>query len=76
MTEQEANHKAEELVQLFLMCTSSKEEAKKCAIFSARKEIELLEEINKEKFIVHYQQERFNILLQDMNLVLQELKKL
>lgn len=76
MTEQEANHKAEELVQLFLMCTSSKEEAKKCAVFSARKEIELLEEISKEKFIVHYQQERFNKLLQEENLILSELKKI
>lgn len=76
MTEQEARHEAEELIQLFIMCTSSKEEAKKCAIFSARKEIELLEEISQEKYIVHYQQERFNKLLQDKNLILAELKQI
>lgn len=75
MTQQEANHEAEELIQLFLMCTSSKDEAKKCAIFSTKKEIELMEKIFKEKFIVHWAEEKFNKLLQDKNLVLQELKK-
>lgn len=74
MTEQDARHEAEELIQLFLMCTSSKEEAKKCAVFSMKKEIELLEKTNKEKFIVHWAQEKFNLLLQDKNMILHELK--
>ena len=76
MTEQEARHEAEELVQLFLMCKSSKEEARKCAVFSMKREIELLEKISQEKYIVYHQQERFNTLLQDKNLILQELKKI
>lgn len=76
MTEQEASHEAEELIQLFLMCSSSKEDAKKCAVFSVKREIELLEKISQERFIVHYQQERFNMLFQDKNLVLMQLKNI
>lgn len=74
MTEQEAHHEAEELMQLFLMCSSSKEDAKKCAVFSIKREIELLELISQEKYIVHYQQERFNKVLQNKNLILHKLK--
>jgi hypothetical protein len=76
MTEQEARHEAEELLQLFLMCCSSKEDAKKCAVFSVKREIELLEKISQEKFIVYHQQERFNMLLQNKHLILAELKKI
>lgn len=76
MTPQEAQHEAEKFIQLFLMCTASKEDAKKAGVFCLKREIELMEVMGKEKFIVHWSMEKFNKLLEEKNLILDELKKL
>lgn len=72
--EQKAIHEAGQLIELFKMCTSSKDEAKRTAMFSVQREVEMLESLNKQKYIVHWAQDKFNQLLNEKNLVLNELK--
>lgn len=75
MTEQEAKHEAEQIMQLYCMVTSANL-AKATALFSVKRNIELLEHLQKEKFIVYFNLERFNQIITDNKMILEELKKL
>lgn len=52
------------------------DDAKQCVIRCIKLEIELLESLNREKFIVHWSQEKFNDLVQDKYKLLSEIRKL
>lgn len=52
------------------------DDSKQCVIRCIKLEIELLEKVMEEKFIVHWSQERFNNLLQAKYKLLTELRGL
>ena len=72
---EEQEQEIKKITKLFHELPSiSIEDAKQCTIRCVKLQIEVLEKINKEKYIVHWGQERFNNLLQSKYQLLTELK--
>lgn len=76
MNEQEAKHEAEKLMQLFSMNSPSAKFTKSAAMFSVKREIELMEYILNGKCVVHWALEKYMVLIAEKRIILDELKKL